>query len=350
VSLEEGQMYCYIASLAVLLYDILITNDREIASIWKRKFSIVAFLFFNMRYATLLCQVAFMVNGVQPGAYLPCKAASFIFYSTTIWARTAFACFGAFRTWAIWGRHWIPLVLILPISLLPVALDLYQVTRLHTFAVPGSPPLSGCNISVSLPIETQIRFGTITRASAIASDVLILAVTWIKTWSIHRDLKLANINSGKLNVSLSGLLLRDGTIYFAVLLCINISCLVLDTTPKVVLNPVSSFIDSIVAILLCRLILNLRSFDMDNTSISTTKTRHVTSIQFAHAVLDNIGASVYTGGSDNLESMCSTRYGDRKDATLEKIVNDPLVIGLVEDIYHTEKRPSNEEGLEDSGV
>jgi len=118
---------------AVLAYDILITNDREIASIWKRKFSIVAFFFLNMRYATLICQVAFMVNGVQPGAYLPCKAASFIFYSMTIWARTAFACFGAFRTWAIWGRHWIPLVLILPIGLLPVALDIVIANTLHAW-------------------------------------------------------------------------------------------------------------------------------------------------------------------------------------------------------------------------
>ena len=48
-----------------------------------------------------------------------------------------------------------------------------------------------------------------THASAIATDLLVVVLTWIKTFSLRRA--AVNLN---LKASLSTVLLRDGSVYF----------------------------------------------------------------------------------------------------------------------------------------
>ncbi len=55
------------------------------------------------------------------------------------------------------------------------------------------------------------------RASAIAADAVVLVATWIRTWSILRVAKSANVDAGRSNITLSGLLLRDGEYLFKAL-------------------------------------------------------------------------------------------------------------------------------------
>lgn len=172
-------------------------------------------------------------------------------------------------------------------------------------------------------------------------DAVVLIATWMKTWSIHRGIKSTNIDA-RSDVSLPELLLRDGTIYFVALLCLNIAALVLSTTPQVMINPVGFFATSFSSILLCRLILNLRSFNVYNTSTTTTNARQITSVRFANAVLNNIGASVSLG-----------EYGDRStferhdhsqvDATWDEVSTNPLAIGLEEEIRRMRRDEIEEE-------
>jgi len=167
----------------------------------------------------------------------------------------------------------------------------------------------------------------------------------MKTWSINREIKKNGVNLGQPGMSLSGLLIRDGTLYFATLLCLNIASLVVDTTPQVNVNPVAAFIDTFTAILLSRLILNLRSFDTTNTThdigqhpAGTSNTReHMSSVQFASVLFDNIGASVSTSTStrredEDLEEMESTSQGEGTALTLVDVVKSPLAFGMEDDI------------------
>jgi len=203
------------------------------ASIWRKKFSSVTFLFLNIRYAALIAQVAVIAASTLPGIALSCKATMFIYYSMGIWSRIASAAFGAFRTWAIWEHNWLVLAIILSVSLVSPAIDLVLAAHLRILPVPGPEPIGGCGSLYTLPIASLTRLSVATRATAVAADAIILAATWTKTWSIHRVLISNNITLRKSNMPLSGLLLRDGTIYFAALLCINIPALVLDAIPEV---------------------------------------------------------------------------------------------------------------------
>jgi len=335
VFLQLRENYFSIASAAVLAYDIVITNNREVDVIWGRPFSGVTVLFLNMRYVTLLSQIALFATGVEPGFPLLCKATGFIYYLTVIWSNTAFAVFSAVRIWAIWGRHWLPFVIVLFICLMSPAINLALYTHLHIVSAPGPQPWGGCGSFLSVSIDTLTRLSITARASAITADLIILAATWIKTWSIHRVTKSTNIGTGQSTASLSGLLLRDGTVYFATLLCLNITALVLDTTPQVLVNPVSLVRDSFTAILLCRLILNLRSFNADKTSLATINAGQLTSVRFANAILDNIGASISLG--EYGDSTDSESYScDQNKVTWDEIISNPLAIGLKDDVRHTQ--------------
>lgn len=344
---QQQQLYCVLASSAVLLYDILITYDREVASIWKRKFSGVTFFFLNIRYATMLLQIALTINSILPGITISCNVTTIITYSMIVWSRFVCAAFGVFRTWAIWGRHWLVLAIFPFICFLTAAVNLTETTHLRMFSVPGPEPLGGCSAFFDFKTITLIRLSILARVGAVAGDAAILVAIWVKTWSIHRIIKATKMNAGQSNVSLSELLLRDGTAYFVAILCLNIPALVIDVIPsEVIFSPTTYFIDSFTAILLCRLMLNLRSFTMEDASITVPTLRHMTSVRFANVVLGNIGASVSVGEhDDDFDSDYCTRYS-QVETTMEEAVNDPLAIGLEGNIRCTQHGSSSEDFAE----
>ncbi|KAI0748764.1 hypothetical protein C8Q80DRAFT_757828 [Daedaleopsis nitida] len=94
-----------------------------------------------------------------------------------------------------------------------------------------------------------------TRVSAIVTDGLVLAVTWLETFSSWQ----ASKNAG-LKTSLATLLLRDGTAYFLILFTLNIIHLVCTLT-GVFTTSVGTFVESLTTILTSRFILNLRGFN-----------------------------------------------------------------------------------------
>lgn len=336
--------HCVVASACILAYDILITGDREVACIWNRKFSGVTVIFVNIRYVTLISQIAWVAFLTQPGVYLPCKITYFILFSASIWVSVVSAVFNTLRIWAIWGRHWGILAVGLPINLLPAALNLCTVAWLHITSSPFPRHIGGCGVSYSIPTDTLTRLTIASRACAIVADAMILAAMWMKTWSIHQVMKSTRIDAGQPKVSLSGLLIRDGTIYFVVLLCLNICMLVLTTIPQAfIFDPFS--MDSITAILLCRLILNLRSYDTEYVSSIALSAKQMSSVHFANAVLGNIGASVPTSDRDDPDALEHDTTYWQGNTESDGVVNDPLDMGVRGQARHTKCHSYNEDGL-----
>jgi len=84
------------------------------------------------------------------------------------------------------------------------------------------------------------------------------------------------------------------------------------------------------SILLCRLILNLRSLDATDDPAHAIDAKQMSSVRFTHAALANIGASL--SFNESMESEDQDTSGIPIDETLDKIVKDPLAIDI-EDIY-----------------
>ncbi|KAK7462234.1 hypothetical protein VKT23_007838 [Stygiomarasmius scandens] len=55
----------FVASLAFLLYDILLTVDEEVELLWKRNWSLFKFLYFYVRYVPLLLQIPLVLVGTE---------------------------------------------------------------------------------------------------------------------------------------------------------------------------------------------------------------------------------------------------------------------------------------------
>lgn len=139
--------------------------------------------------------------------------------------------FGCLRIWAIWDRNWLVLLALLPFSLFSPAINLYQAIAQS----PSSPiPLKGCVYDIPLSEEAFIGLSTTSRTCAIVSDTIILVATLIKTWSIRKGLLAMNLDAGDSEISLPSLLLRDGTVYFATLLTLNIATLVIYLIPELI--------------------------------------------------------------------------------------------------------------------
>jgi len=95
--------------------------------------------------------------------------------------------------------------------------------------------------------------------------------------------------------------------------------------------------------LLCRLVLNLRSFNLVDEAIAAMPivqdVKHIRSLRIANTALDNIGASL-TGVSHNDRDEGEDTAGNLVNTTLEDAMRNPLAVGLEEDLRRTERTPS----------
>ncbi|EMD40159.1 hypothetical protein CERSUDRAFT_92653 [Gelatoporia subvermispora B] len=89
------------------------------------------------------------------------------------------------------------------------------------------------------------------RLCAVVADLLVLAMTWIKTYVIIRDARICGVK-----MPLAEAMIRDGTFYFMVNLCINVIQVVGNLTNA--FTNVFVFITPVTSIIISRFLLNLR--------------------------------------------------------------------------------------------
>ncbi|KAI0647643.1 hypothetical protein C8Q79DRAFT_1009712 [Trametes meyenii] len=115
------------------------------------------------------------------------------------------------------------------------------------------------------------RVMIVSRSCAILGDFVVVVVTWVKTFQSWREASAAHLRT-----SLSGMVLRDGSVYFTVLLTLNVLHIVLDLTTEY--NFVlSAFEEPVTSIIIARLMINLREADR---SVYTTDAGDLPSLQF----------------------------------------------------------------------
>ncbi|KAI0919881.1 hypothetical protein AcW1_002980 [Taiwanofungus camphoratus] len=143
-----------------------------------------------------------------------------------------------------------------------------------------------------------------TRTCAILSDLIVLFVTWYHTYSIRKEACRTNIKT-----SLVSLLLRDGTVYFVVLLVLNLLQVITEDVLKPVIKEtadyLSIFVPAIESILISRFMMNLRQVyhtsddDMPSLHLSSwhASSHHqpqsqTQSLEFTSRFVGNMGASL----------------------------------------------------------
>jgi len=305
--LQVALSYCIMSTQVLMGYDLLLTFDRELRTIWKRKYSATTLLFLAVRYTALITAILNQVSELfDPAKVSSCQEVLTAYAVFFIANSFATGLFSSLRVWAIWGQSWFALLVILPFSLVPGLLNIYHYSKIRILPTLSSlpKPFGGCEENQGISLSNQQKFAVTTRVCAMVSDVIVLVATWIKTARIRRNLQRLNGEA-----SLSMLLWRDGSIYFGALLTVHVATLVFDETPSVAFNPISPFTTSISSIMICRLMLNLRTYGEPNSDLSASS-QTISSVRFA-GVVGNIGASV--AQNDSTDCAHVTVYDFRRD-------------------------------------
>jgi len=314
---------CAVAATILLYYDYLLTLQDEIRCIWKRKFSFATVLFFVNRYVTLLYRTLMIVQ-MLPWANLPEDQADAICNGVlrfnevlTIMLEITVATFMSLRMYAIWSSDRRIFAVVMLLGIVQPAVNIYYYTTLEIVAVP--PPFTGCGENVLLSPSASTALSIFNRVFAIIDDAVILILTWVKTAGI-----IKHFSSLKIHTSLVTMLLRDGTVYFAFLLILNIANLV--AIEEQAFGAIPAISDVVTSILISRFMLNLRGVytTSDSDLTSSFHPSKFSDIRFVNTVVGNLGAPLNTSAPvDDAEAV-----EDESRSSKIHFSSNPLMAGL----------------------
>ncbi|KAI0087744.1 hypothetical protein BDY19DRAFT_892611, partial [Irpex rosettiformis] len=146
----------------------LATIQDEVSRVWKRKHTLVTYIFFSNRCLTLLYS-GLSLAALSADTTDVCSLPSFLARDNS----DSYQVFSAFRVYALWNRDWKLPLLVFTLNIIPVG--------------------------------TDIVLGLCNRFCVITADVLVLGSTWFKTLATQRESRRLG-----LNLRISHLLFRDG--------------------------------------------------------------------------------------------------------------------------------------------
>ncbi|EMD39646.1 hypothetical protein CERSUDRAFT_81028 [Gelatoporia subvermispora B] len=207
-----------IATCALVFYDHATTISREVDYIWGRKLNSVTLLFHLNRWTLFAWAISEALDFMSQNTIPRCVGFSMLDYILNILLFAIWALFSAVRTYAISGGSWWLSVLVLCLNLVPLVTSALSYFEKTTYQMVSVPVLGlQCLISADTSQSRQIQFTAASRTCVITSDVIVLVITWVKTFKIKREAVRNNVS-----VPLVSMLLRDGTTYFIALLTLNI--------------------------------------------------------------------------------------------------------------------------------
>ncbi|EKM57671.1 uncharacterized protein PHACADRAFT_206550 [Phanerochaete carnosa HHB-10118-sp] len=257
--------YVQTGAAALVCYEYMITITDEISSVWLQKFSPVSLLLVSTRWAILIETILQLIPATAD-KYAACKPILILMQVCVQLGSIQVALFSSLRVSAIWGRSVVLFVVILALGLAPLATNIYTLSKSSYPFLPSPFAICSQTINISDGAYTVCKLTCrflyaltnppghvvvyITRIPLIASDILVLILTWIKTAGTFRTARRLNVSAGIVSC-----LLRDGTIYFFILLVLNIAQLL---TRVGIVSPIAALVDVMPPLLISRFILNLR--------------------------------------------------------------------------------------------
>ncbi|TBU54372.1 hypothetical protein BD310DRAFT_936002 [Dichomitus squalens] len=199
------------AALTLFFYDCILTFDCEVTLFWKGvHLSGATILFLLNRYITLATQLITNVS-------VPSPSVESVFsgdVATTVLDSLQYipwAAFSALRTYALCPDpyRWLLSASVFALSLVPIVTIMWG--NIYRLSVVNDPVLGLIPIN-AISASKNMKLEVVTRSCMIASDLVVLCVTWVRT---YETAKLSLRSLGKR--TLTSILLLDGMCYRALL-------------------------------------------------------------------------------------------------------------------------------------
>ncbi|KAI0807511.1 hypothetical protein C8Q74DRAFT_1188059 [Fomes fomentarius] len=162
-----------LAVFALILFEYLVTFDREVHFAWRRRITWTRGIFLLNRYLSIL-EYLFVLGPMLPAQNL-------------LVLIEHFPAFSGVRVYAISAGNSYITMTVVALAMVPVATNTVSVRSVAT------------------------------RSCMILSDAIVIVVTWIKTWSTVRFAQRI-----KVEMSFTSLVLREGILYFIIMLSLNV--------------------------------------------------------------------------------------------------------------------------------
>ncbi|TBU26685.1 hypothetical protein BD311DRAFT_667056 [Dichomitus squalens] len=215
--------YCDVTAPTVVVYDWLLTFPREAQLMFRgRARPLSVALYLANRYINLLDETMGLL-GYNTSLSTKVRCCTGIAFSNLVLTYLSLlppALFTGLRAFAL-SSDWRISSFILILSCLPFA------TNMVTFGYHLSgleDPILGCLDDIVQPESLFKKIGIINRTCTIAADTLLIVLTW-------RSLRVQTIGQAAGAISekgLVGVMLRDGMLYFGILLVLNIAQLLVE--------------------------------------------------------------------------------------------------------------------------
>ncbi|KAJ8483198.1 hypothetical protein ONZ51_g4852 [Trametes cubensis] len=302
-----------LAMICVLCYDYVITFGQEVRCIWMRKKTGATVLYLFIRYVCLvsyciLPAVTYILTlNVERSGF--CTLIGRMQVITELIAFIPLGAFSAMRALALSGMNCklAALVFILACGPFAVNIWLYSENGVHAVTL----PVIGCTDTVHSGV-------TVARSCVIASDMLVIAITWWHAASgIGMTWRSGGMPGGR--PSLVKAMVLHGTVYFVTLLILNVLHLTFTLMSELIAaeqtaSLIQLFTDPLTIIITCRFLLSLQSANMELTGENTGA--ECDTLRFASLVIGSMGGVIDAGldggvaEEDSLSTPAEVSEGD----------------------------------------
>ncbi|RPD72537.1 hypothetical protein L226DRAFT_561756 [Lentinus tigrinus ALCF2SS1-7] len=268
-SFQKGRMSID-THIALVLYDYFLTFDLEVELFWRHKLTGASVLF-----ALNSCNR--IVKSTQIIGYL-----IYIPWANT--DRQDYSAFSAMRGFALTRNRGIAAV-IFTLSIAPIGVNVAQLVS----GISSAPwPVIGCVSTFSATPQEVIIVPIVSRGGVIIADFILVVATWrtLGTSVVHAS--ITKISRG----SLAAIMLWNGSLYFGVLLVLNILHMTLSLTSALG-NPLSfmtALTEPLTSILVSRFLLDLQKENQRDVKLDSDDPLHFSesrssgSLNFARAM------------------------------------------------------------------
>ncbi|EJD06325.1 uncharacterized protein FOMMEDRAFT_16941 [Fomitiporia mediterranea MF3/22] len=210
--------YYAIASIVVLYYDHLLTFRMEAKRIWYRQLTISSVLFLLNRYITFFGYIfVIYLNFFPPTSVIVCKRFIRVGSFLSLITQVIISILLTLRTYALYGRSMKILCLLAVLGSSTIVTSAWTITKffgiLNNFGLGNSAKsafitcLPGFETS-DIPFKVTVILSTV-------FDAVVFSLTLARTVKIMRE--------HRTYAGLPSLLMRDGSIYAAVMTVVNLS-------------------------------------------------------------------------------------------------------------------------------
>ncbi|KAM5532021.1 hypothetical protein V8D89_014272 [Ganoderma adspersum] len=286
--------YTDLAVFVVIVFEHVMTFDREVHFAWGCKPSWARCIFLLNRYLSIMEYLVVLGPLLPTVNTFSCVFLTKLMQILQVILYIVWAAFSGTRIYAISARNRSVTSVVVFLALVPAVTNAYVIT-----ATPVAVTPDGCMSGMDFSVITWITLSVATRSCMIVSDAIVIIVTWIKTWSTIRIAKRLRVQ-----MSFTSLVLKEGILYFCIALSLNIVQIVFDFVEVGRYSLILPFLNVFTPVLVSRFFLDLDDLSAHDRGlpwISSSGVDHKGISSTLHFLDPGSVTSTYSPHSQNFE-------------------------------------------------